>query len=271
MHRRRWACNELRIRDLIQGANLNCNYGYTATEVPNRTRQRQWEKAHSKVTVTERQLANQQATVRNLRQRLADLQDAHAQRRRALERQLAQKRLQLRQRQRAHKATTRCESGVRRLRRELSAQDQRFQKRQRTLLRKLRQHSQRSEVLHARLRSRIAARDAIDTPTLCRERDLEKDQIMLNLQILLANLHDWAAVHYFAPQWQRLTLDKATQMIYRKAGRVTRYKDRIEVVLEPYRYRDQQEAMETTCARFNDAHLRWRDGRLIQISVQRLE
>ena len=94
---------------------------------------------------------------------------------------------------------------------------------------------------------------------------------MLNLQILLANLHDWAAAHYFAPQWQRLTLEKATQMIYRKAGRVTRYKDRIEVTLEPYRYRDQQDAMETTCARFNAANLRWRDGRLIQISVQRLE
>jgi hypothetical protein len=94
---------------------------------------------------------------------------------------------------------------------------------------------------------------------------------MLNLQILLANLHDWAAAHYFAPQWQRLTLEKATQMIYRKTGRVTWYKDRIEVTLEPYRYRDQQEAMEMTCARFNAANLRWRDGRLIQLSVQRLE
>jgi chromosome segregation ATPase len=271
LHRRRWACNELRIRDLIQGANLNCNYGYTATDVPNRTRQRQWEKAHSKVTVTERQLANQQATIRNLRQRLADLQDVHAQRRCALERQLAQKRLQLCQRQRARQATTRCQLGLRRLRRELADLDQRFQKRQRTRFRQLWQYDQRSKVLCQRLRSRIADRDAIDTPTLCRERDLEKDQIMLNLQILLANLHDWAATHYFAPQWQRLTLEKATQMIYRKAGRVTRYKDRIEVALEPYRYRDQQDAMETTCARFNAANLRWRDGRLIQISVHGLE
>jgi hypothetical protein len=271
MHRRRWACNELRIRDLIQGANLNCNYGYTATVVPNRTRQRQWDKAHSKVTVTERQLANQQATMRNLRQRLVDLQDAHAQRRCALERQLAQKRLQLCQRQRAHKATTRCLLGLHRLRRELTNLDQRFLKRQRTLFRQLRQHGQRSKILSARLRSRKAARDAIDTPTLCRERDLEKDQIMLDLQILLANLHDWAAAHYFAPQWRRLTLDKATQMIYRKAGRVTWYKDRIEVTLEPFRYRDQQDAMETTCARFNAANLCWRDGRLLQISVQRLE
>jgi hypothetical protein len=271
MHRRRWACNELRIRDLIQGANLNCNYGYTATDVPNRTRQRQWEKAHSKVTVTERQLAAQRATIRTLRQRLADLQDAYARRRRQLERQLLQKRLQLCQRQRANKATTRCQLGVRRLRRELTDQDLRFQKRQRSLFRQLQEHGYHSEVLCEHLRSRIAARDAIDTPTLCRERDLEKDQTMLNLQILLANLHDWVAAHYFAPQWQRLTLEKATQMIYRKAGQVTWYKDRIEVTLEPYRYRDQQEAMQMTCARFNAANLRWRDGRLIRVSIQRLE
>jgi hypothetical protein len=268
MHRRRWACNELRIRDLIQGANLNCNYGYAATQVPNRTRQRQWEAAQNKVTVTERQLANQRAPVHNLRHRLADLQHTHAQQLRKLQRQLLQQRQQLRKRQRSGKATTRCQQRVRRLCRERIAQVQRFQKRQRTLFRQLHQHRAQSHVLRRRLRSRIVARDGIDTPTMCRERDLEKDQIMLNLQMMLANLHDWAAAHYFAPEWQRLSLDKATQMIYRKAGQVAWYHDRIEVVLEPYRYRDQQCAMETTCTRFNAANLRWRDGRLLRISVQ---
>jgi len=47
-------------------------------------------------------------------------------------------------------------------------------------------------------------------------------------------------------------------MIYRKAGRVTWHDDRIEVVLEPYRYRDQQQVMEHTCARFNAAQIPWR-------------
>ena len=56
-------------------------------------------------------------------------------------------------------------------------------------------------------------------------------------------------------------------MIYRKAGQVTWYDDRIEVVLEAYRYRDQQQDMEATCARFNAAHRRWRDGRLLRITV----
>jgi hypothetical protein len=68
-------------------------------------------------------------------------------------------------------------------------------------------------------------------------------------------------------QAEQLRLEKATQMIYRKAGRVTWYSDRIEVVLEPYRYGDQQRAMEITCARFNAVNVPWRDGRLIRVSV----
>jgi hypothetical protein len=39
------------------------------------------------------------------------------------------------------------------------------------------------------------------------------------------------------------------------------------VLLEPYRYRDQQRAMEGTCARFNAVNVPWRDGRLLRISV----
>jgi hypothetical protein len=269
MHRRRWSCNELRIRDLIQGANLNCNYGYTSTEVPNRTRQRQWDAAQDKVTRTEQQLAEQQTAVHNLRQRWTELQDTYAQQQRSLEQQRIQQRQQLRQCQRLGQATARCQQRLCLPRHKQTDPDQRFQKQQRALFRQLQHHRQQSQVLRARLRSRIAVREAIDTPPMCRERDLEKDQIMLNLQIVLANLHDWATAHYFAPEWQSLTLEKATQMIYRKAGRVTWFPDRIEVTLEPYRYRDQQRAMETTCARFNAAHLRWRDGRLLRLSVQR--
>ena len=91
---------------------------------------------------------------------------------------------------------------------------------------------------------------------------------MLNFQILLGNLHHWVKQHFFAPQWQRLTLEKAIPMIYRKSGRITWYQDRIEVVLDPYAYHDQQRAMEATCLRFNASNLRWRDGRLLRISVR---
>jgi hypothetical protein len=267
-HRRRWPWNELRIRDLIHGANLNANYGYTYTEVPNRTRQREWQAAQARVTVTERQLSDHQAAVHHLRRRLADLQATYATQRRDLERQLAQQRQVLQQRQRHGQAATRAQQRVDRLRRQLSHLTQQFQRRQRSLLQQLHPHETHARQLRLRLAQRIAVRDAIDTETLCRERDLGKDQIMLNWQILLATLHDWAAQVYFASEWRTLSLEKATQMIYRKAGRVTWHDDRIEVVLEPYRHLDQQNAMQATCTRFNAANVRWRDGRLLRISVR---
>jgi len=56
------------------------------------------------------------------------------------------------------------------------------------------------------------------------------------MQILLANLHDWTAQNYLAPEWRTLSLEKATQMIYRKAGRVTAPPHPLEVdFTEPIR------------------------------------
>jgi hypothetical protein len=66
-----------------------------------------------------------------------------------------------------------------------------------------------------------------------------------------------------------LAHDLSKAQIYRKPGRVTWYQDRIEVVLDPYAYRDQQRVMEATCQRFNAANLRWRDGRLLRITMRR--
>ena len=212
-------------------------------------------------------MASHQAAVHNLRHRLADLQDSYATERRDLDHRLVQRRLDLRHRQQWGQATTQAQGRVRSLRRRLSALRQRFRRQQRRLLQQLHDHETRSCQLRARLLHRIAIRDAIDTDTLCRERNLAKDQIMLDLQVLLANLHDWVARYYFAPTWRNLSLEKATQMIYRKAEQVTWYADRIEVALEPYRYHDQQRAMEITCARFNAANVRWRDGRPLRISV----
>jgi len=267
LHRRRWANNELRIRDLIQGANLNANFGYTYEAVPHRTRQREWEEAQAKVATTERQLNDHQQAVHNLRQGLADIQDTYAAERCEQEQLLARRRLDLRRRQRQGRATRRTRQQVGRLRCQLVTLAERFQRRRSSLLRQLYVHEAKSRQLRERLAQRITVRDAIDTKTLCRERDLEKDQIMLNFQILLASLHDWVAQNYFAPEWRTLGLEKATQMIYRKTGQVTWHNDRIEVELEPYRYSDQQQAMETTCDQFNAENLRWRDGRQLHISV----
>jgi hypothetical protein len=267
-HRRRWPNNELCIRELVKGANLNENYGYTYDQVPNRTRQRRWEQAQAKVEVTQSKLDQQREAIKNQRQQLSQLQQTYAQQRIDLEARIVKQRRDLCQRQRSGKPTKRSYSRLRRLRQELTAVTIRFLKRQCCLIQRLHQHQTQSSQLQQQLGERIAARDAIDTETLCRERHLEKDQIMLNLQVLLGNLHDWVRKHYLAPQWRSLTLEKATQMIYRKSGRLTWHPDRIEVVLTPYSYREQQRAMEATCQQFNEADLRWRDGRLLRISVQ---
>jgi hypothetical protein len=268
LHRRRWPYNELRIRELVNGANLNENYGYTYDQVPHRTRQRQWEKAQAKVEITQRKLSQHQEAIHNLRHQLKQLQGNYDQQCVVLKRRIAIQRRELRQRQQLTQPTKRCHNCLQRLRKESADCKTRFLKRQRYLLLSLHRHRTHSRQLHRQLVERITARNAIDTETLCRERHLEKDQIMLNFQVLLGNLHDWVKQHYFAPQWQRLTLEKATKMIYRKSGRVTWYPDRIQVVLDSYAYHDQQLAMEATCQRFNAAHLHWRDGRLLRITVQ---
>ena len=268
LHRRRWANNELRIRELIAGANLNANYGYTYTETPQRSRQREWQTAQAKVEVTQRQLDRRQEAIGNLRQQVATLQQHIAQSQDEQTQTIVQLRQEHRQRQRRGQPLTRSAQHLNRQRQQQQEETARFQKRQGRLLRQLQQHQTSRGQLQRELAARETARDAIDTVTLCRERELEKDQLMLDFQVLLANLHDWARTHYFAPQWQRLTLEKATQLIYRKSGQVAWHEDRIEVLLDPYRYQEHQRAMEHTCQRFNQANLRWRDGRRLIILVR---
>jgi hypothetical protein len=248
---------------------LIANYGYSYDQVPNRTRQRQWEKAQEKVEVTQDKLAQGVEALTNLRPQLVQLRQRYGQKRTELDQELQRYQQTLTQRRQAGQATLRCRQQITRRQRQLQALTARYQKRRRTLLTRLRQQRQQQGQLQAQLAQREAERDAIDTDTLCRERHLEKDQIMLNLQLLLTNLHDWAAEHYFAPEWQMLEVETATRLIYQKSGRVRWEADQIVVELEAYRYPDQQRAMETTCDRFNAANLRWRDGRLLRIYVAR--
>ena len=267
LHRRRWPNNERRICDLINGANLNANYGYTFDRVPNRTRQRQWNEAQAQVEVTERKVSQHQEVIRNLRQQLAQLEQKHAQERAQWMKRIVQQRVDLHHRQQSGKPTTRCRNRLTHFSQQREDTTRRFMKRKRMLWQRLVQHQTCIPALQGQLTQRKTARDAIDTETLCRERHLEKDQVMLNFQVLLGNLHDWVTQHYLAPPWKNLSLEKATKMIYRKSGHVTWYPDRIEVLLDAYAYRDQQQAMKATCRRFNDANLRWRDGRPLRIYV----
>jgi len=267
--RQRWLHQERVIRQMVNGANLNANYGYTYREVPNRTQGRRWEEAQEKVEVSERGLAGQEEALSNLRHKLKDLRESYHLKRQALEEEIEAKTVELAQRQAEGRPFRRCEQGLQSRERRLDDLKARFRRWRRRLLDKVCQRRARRSELRQEVAERQAARDAIDTESLCRERDLEKDQIMLDMQVLLTSLHDWTRQHYFAPQWQRLELDTAIEMIYRKPGRARWGKEEIEIVLDPYRYPDQQQAMEETCRRFNETQVRWRDGRLLRIHVAR--
>jgi len=267
--RQRWSHQERVIRQMVNGANLNANYGYTYREVPNRTAQRQWEEAQEKVEASERRLAQEEEALANLRRKLEVLRQSYCRERAEVEKAIERKRAEVSRRQEAGRPTQLAQKGLYRRQQRLADLTTRFHLRHRRLLKRCACHRARQGELEHELAERRAARDAIDTATLCRERDLEKDQIMLDLQVLLTSLHDWARSRYFAPVWRNLELDTALEMIYRKPGRVRWEREVIEVVLDPYRYADQQRAMEETCRRFNEAEVRWRDGRLLRIRVAR--
>jgi hypothetical protein len=267
--RQRWLHQERVIRQMVNGANLNANYGYTYRQVPNRTAQRQWEKAQEKVEATERRLALEQEALTNLWDKLNRRRQAYCRDRGVLEKEIKEKRNEIAQRQAAERPVRRCQKGLQSRQRRMVDLTARFQRQHRQLLKRIAQRRTRLSQLRHKLAKLRTARDAIDTVSLCRERDLQKDQIMLDLQVLLTSLHDWARSHYFAPAWQQLELATAIEMIYRKPARVIWDREVVEVVLDPYRYADQQRAMEETCRCFNDAQVHWRDGRLLRIRVAR--
>lgn len=264
MHRQRWNHQETRIREMVKAANLNVNYGYTYDLVPSRTRQRQWQAAQERVESVQTRLAEQTAAVNALQTQSDSLGQQAARQRADLQRTVAAAQTQLEAQRQAQKPVRRLEQRLTRAQQALAQHDHRIQQRHARLLRRLTDQCARRDQLAQLLTQRQSARDAIDTEAVCRERHLEKDQLLLNLQVLLTNLHDWACAHYFAPAWQKLELDTAMRLIYRKSGHVTWYADRIEVTLDAYRYTEQQQAMEVTCQRFNAANLRWRDGRRLR-------
>lgn len=267
--RQRWLHQERVIRQMVNGANLNANYGYTYQPVPNRTAQRHWEQAQAQVEATEGRLAQAAEALTNLWRKLNRRRQVYSQAWARLEREIAAKHHEIARRQAQGRPVHLCQKGLRSRQRRLTELTARFHRQHCYLLQRMAQRRARQRQLHQQLAEQRAARDAIDTQSLCRERDLEKDQLMLDLQVLLTSLHDWARCHYFAPAWQHLELETAMEMIYRKPGRVIWGSEVVEVVLEPYRYADQQQTMEETCRRFNEAQLSWRDGRRLRIRVAR--
>lgn len=266
-YRRRWSRQERVIRELVNGANLNANFGYTYHNVLNRTMQRHWAEAQEQVESSERQLAQHHQAGRNLRQKLRALDQNYHPQCHSLSQALPPLQTEFLTRQANGDPVRRCQQRLAQTYARLDQGIRRYHHRRAKLLAQLQQRARQLSQTQAELAQRQQARDALDTASLCRERSLEKDQMMLNLQLLLANLHHWSRSHFFAPAWQQLELKTATELIYRKAGWVQWSHETIEVLLEPYRYPEQQQAMEETCRRFNAANLRWRDGRRLLIQV----
>lgn len=267
--RQRWHYQEGVIRQMVSGANLNANFGYRYCEVPNRTQKRRWEKAQEKVEVSERLLGQEQEALVNLWHKLTDRRKAYRQQRKTLSKEIDAKKAEFTRRQQEGRAIRRLQKGLHSRQRQLDDLAVAFQRRRCRLVQQIARRRTRRDELHQELAERRAARDEIDTESLCRERSLEKDQVMLDLQVLLTSLHDWARNHYFAPAWKRFELDTAVKLIYRKPGRVRWGKTDIEIVLDPYRYPEHQQSMEESCRRFNAAQVHWRDGRLLRIYVAR--
>ena len=267
LHRGRWVHQERVIRDLVNGANLNANFGYTSQAVPNRTLQRQWAEAQERVESSQRQVATLRQAGRNLWHQNQSRQQRYQQQQQALPHQLPQQQTDFLTRQASGQPLRRCQQRLARTFRQLDQLAQRHQRQRVQHQTKLDQLQARLALATAELACRRQARDALDTTSLYRERNLEKDQMMLNLQLLLGNLHQWARSAFLAPAWQRLELKTAIELIYRKPGWVQWGRDTIEVVLTPYRYPEQQQAMAETCRRFNAANLCWRDGRRLLIRV----
>lgn len=267
LYRQRWNSQERRIRELVKGANLNANFGYTYQTVSDRTQQRQWVEAQTQVEASQQRLALHQTALVNLQRQLADLRQTYQQQRLAWTVSWTDLQQHYHDRQQAGLVLRRCQQRLARHDRMGDTLTGRYRRRRQRLLRQLRQRRQQARTAQTELNTRQALRDTFDTAALCRQRDLEKDQLMLNLQVLLANLHDWSRTHYFAPLWQHVELDTAIELIYRKPGQVYWGEQEIGVVLEPYRYPEHQQAMEETCRRFNAANIRWRDDRLLRIWI----
>ena len=267
-YRTRWPAMENVIREMVNGDNLNENYGYEYRPVPNRLRQRQQAEAQAQVNTTQTQQANTQRQLEAARGQLAQLEQAATTKQADWATAHAERQAELHARQQADQPTRRVEQQLTQLERQAD-----------TLARRLAQRTDklqtdtlvRLEARRAELDMTLAERQAtltqIDITQPMFERDLEKDQLMANFQAALLNAHHWCCDHYFTGEWSRLELETATARIYRQRGRVVYTDDRVDVTLAAFAYRSEHDLAEVACVRFNAARVHDAAERLIVMTV----
>lgn len=267
-YRTRWPAIENVIREMVNGDNLNENYGYDYYPVPNRLRQRQQAEAQAQVNTTQTQLAHTQRQLEAARVQLAQHEQVEATKQADLAAARAERQAELRTRQQADQPTRRVEQQLAQLDRQADSLARRLAQRTDKLQTNglARLEARRAE-LDVTLAERQATLTQIDITQPMFERDLEKDQIMANLQAALLNAHRWCCDHYFTGEWSRLELETATARIYRQRGRVVYAEDRIDVTLAAFAYRPEQDLAEAACVRFNAARVHDAAGRLIIMAV----
>ena len=267
-YRTRWPAIENVIREMVNGDNLNENYGYDYRPVPNRLRQHQQAEAQAQVNTTQTQLANTQRQLDAAHAQLAQHKQAGATKQADWAAARTQRQAELQARQQADQPTRRVEQQLAQLDRQAQTLAlrlaQRTDKLQTNTLARL--EARRAE-LDMTLAERQATLTQIDITQPMFERDLEKDQIMANFQAALLNAHRWCCDHYFTSEWSRLELETATARIYRQRGRVVYADDRVDVTLAAFAYRSEQDLAEAACVRFDAARVHDAAGRLIIMAV----
>jgi hypothetical protein len=248
-YRTRWPAIENVIREMVNGDNLNENYGYDYYPVPNRLRQRQQAEAQAQVNTTQTQLANTQRQLEAARVHLAQYEQAEATKQAGLAAARAERQAELQARQPADQPTRRVEQQLAQLDRQAEALARRLAQRSNKLqTNTLARLEARCAELQVTLAERQATSTQIDITQPMFQRNLEKDQIMANFQAALLNAHRWCCDHYFTGEWSRLELETATARIYRQRGRVAYADDRVDVTLAAFAYRPEQDLAEAACA-----------------------
>ena len=268
VYRARWPAMEGVIREMVAGANLNENYGYDCYEVPNRLRQRQFAEAEALVGVTAKQLDHVQEQIAQTQTQLTERVETLTAQQAELAQEQIERCAEQQARQQAGQSTRRVEqqlAAVERQTQTLAERAVRLSARAETgPLAKL--NARRGE-LEVKLAERQTTLQTIDLTQPMFERDLEKDQIMTDLQAALLNAHRWCGEHYFSGEWSRLELETATARIYRQRGHVVYTHDQVTVTLAMFADRAEQGLAEAACLKFNAAQVQDAAGRLIVMGV----
>jgi hypothetical protein len=262
----RWTCQEHRFREMHQMA-LSANYGYRRIPIPNRTAQRQLAAAQNRVAATQHQLAT-------LQRRLDEQTDRLAQWTTRFESRWADRCAQCRElagqlRDQSDSASSCLPRRLARLQSECEADVLAHQHRLDTITNKNilpLQHKQTQ--LQVRLTKREQATHSISINAPFYERNLNKDLVMMASKMILLNAHYYVQEHFCASDaWQKAEFATLNAQLYQKPGVIRVWADRIEVVLEPYRYAHLQQAADESCKLFNAASQQDEHGRQVTMRV----